>query len=151
MKKNAFIILLCFVALSTSAQYVDLGLPSGTKWKTTNESGFYSYEQTESKFESYLPSKKQWEELIDYCEWTWTGRGYKLIGPNGRSIFLPAEGFSYYEQGKTIASGEYGFYYSSTRGYDKYIWVLSFEKTGTPVMDTTDDIDYKAFSTRLVQ
>ena len=29
--------------------YVDLGLPSGTKWKSDNESGFYDYDEAISR------------------------------------------------------------------------------------------------------
>lgn len=30
--------------------------------------------------------------LKEKCNWKWTGRGYKVTGPNGNSIFLPAAG-----------------------------------------------------------
>jgi len=43
-----------------------------------------------------LPSREECKELINKCTWTWTiqgGRnGYKVTGPNGKSIFLPAAG-----------------------------------------------------------
>ncbi len=44
-----------------------------------------------------LPTKTEFEELINCCTWTWTSykgiNGYKVTGPNGRSIFLPAAGW----------------------------------------------------------
>ena len=44
-----------------------------------------------------MPTKAELEELVDKCTWTWSeqeGRkGYKVIGPNGNSIFLPAAGW----------------------------------------------------------
>lgn len=44
-----------------------------------------------------LPTKKELEELKDKCRWSWTQqdghKGYKVVGPNGNSIFLPAAGF----------------------------------------------------------
>ena len=44
-----------------------------------------------------LPSRTECEELIDKCTWAWTSQGghngYKVTGPNGNSIFLPAAGF----------------------------------------------------------
>lgn len=40
MKIVLFLCLTCFLAISSMAQdYVDLGLPSGTLWKKTNEKG----------------------------------------------------------------------------------------------------------------
>ena len=44
-----------------------------------------------------MPSKKQLEELVDRCSWKWTSQngylGFKVTGPNGKSIFMPAEHF----------------------------------------------------------
>ena len=44
-----------------------------------------------------LPTIEECQELIDSCSWEWTSMdkqpGYKVIGPNGKSIFLPATGF----------------------------------------------------------
>jgi len=48
-----------------------------------------------------MPTKDEMKELLDNCSWEWTQisgiNGYKVIGPNGNSIFLPAAGryFSY--------------------------------------------------------
>lgn len=46
-----------------------------------------------------MPTKDEIEELHDKCSWTWTTvngvNGYKVIGPNGNSIFLPAAGYRY--------------------------------------------------------
>lgn len=40
-----------------------------------------------------MPSRSEIEELIDKCLWKWTEvegtHGYQVIGPNGKSIFLP--------------------------------------------------------------
>lgn len=62
-----------------------------------------------------LPTKKELEELKNKCTWTWTTqngvKGYKVTGPNGKSIFLPAEGFRY---GSSLhRAGECGGYWSS--------------------------------------
>lgn len=63
-----------------------------------------------------LPTKKELEELKKNCTWTWTtqggNKGYKVTGPNGNSIFLPAAGYWY---GSSLGSaGEDGGYWSST-------------------------------------
>lgn len=43
-----------------------------------------------------LPTKEEFQELIDKCKWEWTRSyshwGYNVTGPNGNSIFLPAGG-----------------------------------------------------------
>lgn len=44
-----------------------------------------------------MPTKEEFQELIDKCEWEWMEQsyhwGYKVTGQNGNSIFLPAGGF----------------------------------------------------------
>ena len=64
-----------------------------------------------------LPTEADCQELVDRCTWTWTTykgvRGYKVTGPNGNSIFLPAAG---YRSGAEInLRGGYGYYCSGTR------------------------------------
>lgn len=36
------------------------------------------------------PSQAQFKELMDKCTWTWTGNGFRITGPSGKSIYLPA-------------------------------------------------------------
>ena len=44
-----------------------------------------------------LPTKSEWEELIEQCTWTWMGNGYEVKSKkNGNSIFLEADGYAYY-------------------------------------------------------
>lgn len=105
MKKLLLSIMICLLALSMSAQqYVDLGLPSGILWKQARETGTYTYDNAVRYFDGFLPTSGQYKELIDNCKWEWTGRGYKVIGRNGRSIYLYVgddENFSAYHS-KTI-------------------------------------------------
>lgn len=108
-----------------SQGYVDLGLPSGTLWKDRNEEGFYSYDEAVKRFGNKLPSKEQYEELKDKCSWTWIGNGYKVVGPNGNSIVLPAMG--YRNCGKEFCSdGISGNYWTSTSAGSEDIWYLFF-------------------------
>ena len=63
-----------------------------------------------------MPTKEELEELENKCTWTWTTqngvKGYKVTGPNGKSIFLPAAGYRY---GSSLYSDGYdGLYWSST-------------------------------------
>lgn len=65
-----------------------------------------------------MPTYAEMNELNSKCTWEWTKqngvRGYKVTGPNGNSIFLPAVGYFY--GGATFNSGSCGnsFYWSST-------------------------------------
>lgn len=98
------------------SEYVDLGLPSGTLWKSKNEKGtYYTYEEAISQFGDKLPTRDQFAELQAFCTWTWTGKGYVIKGDNGNSIVLQAVGFRYCN-GNLDASflGKRGEYWSST-------------------------------------
>ena len=62
-----------------------------------------------------LPTKSELEELMK-CTWKWTTqngvKGYKVTGPNGNSIFLPAAGCRW---GRSLnTAGVNGNYWSST-------------------------------------
>ena len=76
-----------------------------------------------------MPRENEREELLAYCEWEWTQKngvnGYKVIGRNGKSIFLPAAGCRY---GSSLYdAGSYGFYWCSTPyDGDGYAFILYF-------------------------
>ena len=96
--------------------YVDLGLPSGTLWKDSNEGGrnvYYTYEEAINKFANKLPTLAQLEELKYQCTWTWTGSGYNVVGPNGNRIYLPAAGGRNCDGGVGGVDSS-GYYWSST-------------------------------------
>ena len=81
-------------------------------------SGSYTYDVARKKWGSSwrLPRKSEFQELKSKCTWEWTTqgshKGYKVTGPNGNSIFLPAAGFRYSES--LSSAEEYGDYWSST-------------------------------------
>ena len=63
-----------------------------------------------------MPTTEEQRELLNNCTWTWTTQngvnGYKVTGPNGNSIFLPAAGYRY---GTSLYyGGSLGYYWSST-------------------------------------
>ena len=63
-----------------------------------------------------MPTQEVYEELIEECEWEWTSEGghngYRVTGPNGNSIFLPAAG--YFNGTSLKGAGTGGLYWSST-------------------------------------
>ena len=110
--------------------YVDLGLPSGTLWKKSNEGGdaaHFTYDEAVSKFGNNLPTDQQLRELKDKCTWTWIdiGGGYRVTGPNGNSITLPAAGFRGCN-GDVSFVGSFGYYWSSTPSDSDDAWALYF-------------------------
>lgn len=142
--------------------WIDLGLPSGTRWatcnvgaETPNDNGDYfawgetstkaiydhrnsiAWDKDKSKLltegiinskgrltMSYdaarknwggtwrIPTDSEWKELEKRCKWEWLpNKGYKVSGPNGHSIFLPAAGY----KGTSLSDvGECGYYWTST-------------------------------------
>ena len=90
--------------------YVDLGLPSGTKWKQTNEKVFLTVDDAIRLYGDRLPTKEQFEELKNECEWEWTGNGFKFIGPNGKELILHAAGRVSGSNDQLGGVGEWGFY-----------------------------------------
>lgn len=56
------------------------------------------------------PTEVEFKELLDNCDWKWTGDGCKVTGLNGNSIFFPAAGFRI-DNGHNSA-GVYGCYWS---------------------------------------
>ena len=67
-----------------------------------------------------IPTKAEQDELRTECDWEWTKmngvNGYKVTGPNGNSIFLPAAG--YRSSTSLCDAGTYGYYWSATHPSD---------------------------------
>ena len=79
-----------------------------------------------------MPNYAEIDELLSHCTWTWTTQnghnGYKVTGPNGNSIFLPAAGY----RGGTSSFdvGSFGGYWSSTPDMSddtQLVYYLSFD------------------------
>lgn len=115
-------------------EYVDLGLPSKTLWKYKNEGDKenerMNWSEANRRFGNSIPTDKQWKELHDLCEWAWTGNGYKVTGPNGNHIVLPANGVWWEDINEIRDVGEEGYYWANNpkngQRYDcnacKYGW-----------------------------
>ncbi len=114
------------------AKYIDLGLPSGTMWKSCNEEcGLLTFDDAVTLYNKKLPTKKQITELQEKCEWTKTDEGYKVTGPNGNFIILPAAGYCNCS-GQTQGVGIVGSYWSSTPDNKENAWRLGFEDNKKP-------------------
>ena len=63
-----------------------------------------------------MPTLDEQKELLNNCTWSWTTQngvnGYKVTGPNGNSIFLPAAGYRYGSE--VYHRGSYGLCWSSS-------------------------------------
>ena len=61
-----------------------------------------------------MPTREQFEELIELCTWTWGMVkgvvGYTVKGPNGKEIFLPAAGCIFNEGSKYTS--QFGYYWT---------------------------------------
>lgn len=84
----------------------------------------------ELKDGSKLPTMEQFNELIDKCQWLWSelygANGYKIIGPNGQHIFLPASGKSYMD--KRSFENNRGYYWCGNKSHvDKCSYYIMFD------------------------
>ena len=65
-----------------------------------------------------MPTIEQIKELIYCCKWKWTiikeVKGYKVIGPNNNSIFLPAAGLQFSHINSLSLVGSDGHYWSAS-------------------------------------
>ena len=87
-----------------------------------------------------MPTYDELNELKTMCTWTWTTQnsvdGYKVVGSNGNSIFLPAAG--YRNDSSLYGAGSYGFYWSSSlyTSYPTYGWYLGFSSSNFYMYDS---------------
>lgn len=131
MKKYLCLIVMLILAFTVGAQeYVDLGLPSGTQWKTENEGDVYYYGAALAEFGAAMPTYDQFVELKDGCRWEWTGNGYKVTGPNGNSINLPVTNGRDCEGNWLESLSNVGGYWTSTPLGIERGWMLSFTVNG---------------------
>lgn len=86
-----------------------------------------------------MPTYDELKELKSKCTWTWTSqkgtKGYRVTGPNGKSIFLPAAGCRW--DSYLSHEGSYGIYWSASlyESDPSYAWILYFNSSnyGTDV------------------
>ena len=101
--------------LNSETQYVDLALPSGTLWCSVDESGYYTFDEAVEKYGEKLPTKAQFQELIDECTWQFDGKKtFKVIGKNDKYITFVGGG--YIEEGKHWDDGSWNIWTRTSRG-----------------------------------
>jgi len=89
--------------------------------------GSYLSPQTGWSDEWRMPTEAEFQELLDKCTWEWQegnfyiyewgterykNSGYRVTGPNGNSIFLPAHGMG--TMGEPIGLSTTGYYWTQT-------------------------------------
>ena len=104
-----------------------------------------------------MPSKAQLVELRDECTWTYTSEnnvsGFRVTGPNGNSIFLPAAGLvrgTSHDFNCTGSDSRYhgASYWSADEGSDTspYAWTLSWcSGYGSYTIYVLGDENYEPF------
>lgn len=98
-----------------------------------------------------LPSAADFEELFSLCKKEWTEQdgvtGYKLTGPNGNSIFLPAAGSRI---GSAVTSeGVEGYYLTGTVNPTNSQFAISYQFSNSIHTKTTKAV-YQAMAVRAV-
>ena len=65
-----------------------------------------------------VPTRLELNELLEKCKWEWTAQngvnGYKVVGPNGNSIFFPAAGVR--QETMHLGNNMIGYYWTCTPG-----------------------------------
>ncbi len=102
-----------------------------------------------------MPTPDEIEELENKCTWVWTTinnvNGCKIVGPNGKSIFLPAAGN--YFRTEHEDEGKSGYYWSSSLswGYGHPYYAATLEFTSySPYSNVDFNVRYKGMSVRPV-
>ena len=101
-----------------------------------------------------MPTTEEQQELINKCTWEWTSQngvfGHKVIGLNGKSIFLPAAGYRY---GSSLYyAGSLGTYWSSSLKTDQphTAWGVHFDLDYVDYVDRLNSERSLGFSVRPV-
>lgn len=76
-----------------------------------------------------VPTNDEFRELINKCTWSWEQQndvsGYKVTGPNGNSIFLPAGGYN--PSNHIMQKNEVGKYWSAEIGSARHLGMMNAE------------------------
>lgn len=124
----------------TEGEIIDLGL--SVKWASCNVGALSPEEKGSTSrlsnpstggFNTKIwrtPTRQEMQELIESCKWTW-GRyknvnGYQVTGPNGNSIFLPAQN----------VKNQVGMYFSGRELFDnRHVYILGISSQNHIIND----------------
>ena len=102
-----------------------------------------------------MPTKNELKELVEQCDWKWEWGttfntfGYRVVGPNGNSIYLPAAGGYTKDSDPSNLwnKNDFGYYWMSTLETKGLASLLRFNKN-KPTIEINDV--YKGMSVRAV-
>lgn len=113
--------------ISTKSNYTNSTYTKGNSYSTSEAQLDFSDDVARISWEGKwcIPTREQWQELINNCTWTWTTvnsiKGYN-VSNNGKTIFLPGAGRKYATNTQNYP--DYGYYWSaiaSSAGYAYYV------------------------------
>lgn len=94
-----------------------------------------------------MPTQVEQDELLTQCTWVWTTfngvNGYRVVGKNGNSIFLPAAGS--YHQSRLGNEGKYGNYWSASL---YCVTMPGYDLTSAVTIGFAANKPYRSFSQR---
>lgn len=133
-------------AKSVPDGFTDMGL--SVAWASENMPVYGSYypiyadAMASGDAEKRVPTPEEFTELQEKCTWTWqdTPAGFKVTGPSGASIFLPASGCEAYVSTKNRSlkgKDAYGLYWTS-----KQDTIFTFDKAGSEPDKPDSDCGY---------
>ena len=140
-------------------EYVDLGLPSGTLWSNDYEmidNENYKYEPYLKTSKLQIPTKEQWEELLNMCRWEYeylgqSSRRHDCIGPNGNVISFYSKGYS--KTGEELYNPEKVFFWikghEEDSNMEQYVAYMSYSDGA--IHKTLEKFSGYKFLLRLVQ
>lgn len=124
----------------TEGEVIDLGL--SVKWASCNAGALSPEEKgnisnlsnpSTGGFDNRIwrtPTRAEMQELIESCEWTWGQyngvNGYQVTGPNGNSIFLPAQN----------VENQVGMYFAGSELFDdRHVYILGISSQNYVIND----------------
>ena len=132
----------------SSVDPAEYGNEGNDIYKTTKDVAAIAYGN-----KATLPTAADWEELFNSCSLEWTAidgvNGFKVTGPNGNSIFLPAAGSRTLSE--VTSEGAKGYYLTGTAGSDsKYFNAFEFANAnayGRTILPVYQAVSARAVST----
>lgn len=132
---------------SSNYQYYNLEWGSITRIGYEISGTRYDAAKTRLGGDWRMPTHQEWAELVQNCTWEWTylngNTGFKVTGPNGNSIFLPAAG-RLYDNNSSQQNGYEnisGFYWTSTLAEDDEYNYRAYRASLTQGLYSSDGYD----------